>query len=236
MVYATGIKSSYGQNVYETGIQGVGVRVKIWGRYAVNPLPLPIWTLYENDNVMSGPITLELIKTGPVSGGIMPNGVLIRENLGAGYGSPLSPSITNTIVQSSTCSVSTKNIQVKLDDVIAAEMENVGSTYNPKNFTVGLNCDLGARVSATLTGTKNTDTNADGVLKISNAGSNGVADGVGIQILYNNVPMPLNKLLSLKTFTNEIENIPFTAQYYQTKSTVTMGSVNATATLDITYQ
>ena len=106
MVYFSGVKSSYGQNVYETGLQGVGVRVKIWGRYVVNPQPLRFWTLMDGDNLMSGPVTLELIKTGPVSGGIMPAGVLIRENLGENNESPLSPSITNTIVQSSTCSVS----------------------------------------------------------------------------------------------------------------------------------
>jgi len=144
--------------------------------------------------------------------------------------------INNITIVASTCTTSTTNIQITLDDILASKMNSVGSTYNPKNFNVGLNCDPGARVSATLRGNDNPDTSADGVLQLSNAGSDDVADGVGIQILSNSIPMPLDKLMPLKTFTGTQETLPFTVQYYQTKSEIKTGKANATATLEITYQ
>jgi type 1 fimbria pilin len=48
--------------------------------------------------------------------------------------------------------------------------------------------------------------------------------------------MALNNNIVLKTSAGGQETFPFTAQYYQTKSSVTSGAANATATLNLTYQ
>ncbi|MGA5656269.1 fimbrial protein [Rahnella contaminans] len=248
MAYLSSQISSYGNNVYETGIDGIGIRVSF---SSVNGSPgtdiqmpgvavsiptviygIPAYGI----RAIDGYITVTLIKTGPVSGGVMPAGVVMKLSIaGVTVGEPTA-SIGSVVVIGSTCTVTNDNIQIKLDDILASKMSGVGSTYNPKNFNVGLNCDPGARVSATLRGNDNPDTSVDGVLQLSNAGNDDVADGVGIQILNNNVPMPLDKLISLRTFTTTQETLPFTVRYFQTKSEIKTGKANATATLEITYQ
>jgi type 1 fimbria pilin len=248
MAYLSSQISSYGNNVYETGVDGIGIRVSFSGKLGspgtdiqmpgvAISIPtvsygLPAYGI----RAIDGYITVTLIKTGPVSGGLMPSGVVMRLTIaGVTVGEPTA-SIGSVVVIGSTCKITNENIQIKLDDILASKMNSVGSTYNPKNFNVGLNCDPGARVSATLRGNDNPDTTADGVLQLSNAGGDDIADGVGIQILNNNVPMPLNQLISLRTFTTTQETLPFTVQYFQTKSEIKTGKANATATLEITYQ
>lgn len=230
--------SSYGNSVYDTPIKGVGIRVSVWGIYAESPsitVNIPMGTSVYGPTAYTRNTTVELVKTGPISAGttslerIM--GIEVEAKGGINY-----LVINNITIVASTCTTSTTNIQITLDDILASKMNSVGSTYNPKNFNVGLNCDPGARVSATLRGNDNPDTSADGVLQLSNAGSDDVADGVGIQILSNSIPMPLDKLMPLKTFTGTQETLPFTVQYYQTKSEIKTGKANATATLEITYQ
>lgn len=248
MAYLSSQISSYGNNVYETSVDGIGIRVSFSGVYRspgtdiqMPGVPMSLPTVISGLPAygirgIDGYITVTLIKTGPVSGGVMPAGVVMRLSIaGVTVGEPTA-SIGSVVVIGSTCKVTNENIQIKLDDILASKMSGVGSTYNPKNFNVGLNCDPGARVSATLRGNDNPDTSVDGVLQLSNAGGDDVADGVGIQILNNNVPMPLDQLISLRTFTTTQETLPFTVRYYQTKSDIKTGKANATATLEITYQ
>ncbi len=74
------------------------------------------------------------------------------------------------------------------------------------------------------------------VLALNGQGTPGTADGVGIQMLYNNVPLQLNNRIVLKRSAGGQETFPLVARYYQTRSVVRPGSANATATLNITYQ
>lgn len=134
------------------------------------------------------------------------------------------------------CTITNQNIQVPLDDVLASNLTSIGSTVNAKTFNVGLSCNPNAKVNVMMTGVQNTDTSASGVLQLTDAGSAGVANGVGIQILYNGSPLTLNSNVFMKTSAGGVESLPFTARYYQTKSTVTAGSANTIATLNLTYQ
>lgn len=239
MLNNTSKLSSYGNSVYDTPISGVGLRVSVWGTYGENPavtVDIPMGSSAYGPTAYTRNTTIELVKTGPITAGAASFGAVMSIFVEGYGGDGYHLTVNNTTVIASTCTSSTKNIQVTLDDILASKMNGVGSTYNPKNFNVGLNCDPGARVSATLRGNDNPDTSADGVLQLSNAGSDDVADGVGIQILSNNIPMPLDKLIPLRTFTNEQETLPFTVQYYQTKSEIKTGKANATATLELTYQ
>ncbi|HDE1997161.1 TPA: fimbrial protein, partial [Klebsiella quasipneumoniae] len=67
-------------------------------------------------------------------------------------------------------------------------------------------------------------------------GSAGVAQGVGVQLVYNNTPLILGNNLVLKRTNGGQEMFPLTARYYQTNTTVTTGIANASATLSLTYQ
>lgn len=119
---------------------------------------------------------------------------------------------------------------------------NFGSTVGtiPTNAQVtqnlGLTCDAGANINVSLSGTQNPDVADTSVLSLSGQGGAGVAKGVGVQILYNNVPLQLNNKVTLKQSSGGVETFPLVARYYQTKTTVAPGTANATATLNITYQ
>ncbi|WP_273868651.1 fimbrial protein [Serratia odorifera] len=80
------------------------------------------------------------------------------------------------------------------------------------------------------------DITNNAILALTNAGTARVADGLGVQILYNGAPLKRNTNLLLKTSAGGVESLPFSARYYQTKSAVKLGKVNATATLNLTYQ
>lgn len=237
MTYLGGVTTGI-TNVYKTNVTGIGIRANGF-TYFGNPAGQ--YSVYSS--AMSGPytaayFTIELVVTGPVSPGVIKKGEI-------GYvsydGSPSIKSATLTLgsdvkVTSTGCSLKTQNINIKLDDISDAELVSVGTTAKLKDFDIGLDCDANARVNVQLKGTQNPDTKADGVLKLTNAGSAGVAKGVGIQMLYDNKPMTLNQRVVLKSSAGGLETFTFGAQYYQTKAAVSDGSANATATLDITYQ
>ena len=64
----------------------------------------------------------------------------------------------------------------------------------------------------------------------------GTAEGVGVQLVYNTIPLQLNNRILLKQSAGGQEAFPLTARYYQTRAVVKPGSANATATLNVTYQ
>ncbi|QLK62951.1 fimbrial protein [Enterobacteriaceae bacterium Kacie_13] len=237
MVYGAATKSSL-KDVYLTNIPGIGIRSKLYGTYAYFNAP-PTGTSQGGGATFTNTSgsTVELIAIGPVSSGELtpgPVGVVYFNE------TPTINSYTVNIsggtINSAECSITNKNINITLDDVLEADLTSVNSTAKPKSFDLGLDCKTGAKVNVKLTGVANTDTSAAGVLQLSNAGGTGVAKGVGIQIIYNNAPLDLNKNIVLITSNGGQEALPFTAQYFQTKSTVTTGSANATATLEVTYQ
>ncbi|WP_273870319.1 fimbrial protein [Serratia odorifera] len=141
----------------------------------------------------------------------------------------------NTVTQLA-CSLNATNIQVPLGDVLATEFTGVGTTLKPKAFNVGLACDANAKINVSLGGAQSAESSDSSILQLTNAGSDGVAKGVGVQLLYNNTPLKLNQVMPLKTSAGGQETFPFTAHYYQTAENITAGSANTTATLNISYQ
>ncbi|WP_330985259.1 MULTISPECIES: fimbrial protein [Enterobacterales] len=142
---------------------------------------------------------------------------------------------TEVIVQTVSCKVETPIVNVHLDEILATELTGVGSVAKPKSFSIGMTCDEGVSISAKFTGKSDENTtNEQGVLALSN-GDIGIADGVGIQLLYKNNPVKLNNTNKLASSAGYIE-LPFTAQYYQTKNLIKPGAANAVATVEILYQ
>lgn len=236
MVY-NGANATSTPGVYRTNVPGVGISLVNYNNDGAFFFSSPAsFRSVDYAGIFGiGDNTLHLVKTGDITPGVLAPGVV-----GNIYGDDkvitVQSSISAVTIVSAACSISTPKVNVPLDDVLAGSLTSMGSTAKPKAFNVGLDCNAGARVNAMLTGVQNTDNSADGVLQLTNAGSEGVATGVGIQILYNNAPMALNNNIVLKTSVGGQEMLPFTAQYYQTKNSVTSGSANATATLNLTYQ
>jgi type 1 fimbria pilin len=223
--------------VYGTNVPGVGIMMAGYTQAGTFNYSVPPGVRGINGigGYGVGSSTLKLVKVGNIAPGVLNQGMV-----GHTYGDDnvtglqlILPAVTIVPVA---CSITNSNIVVPLDDVLASNFISVSTTVKPKQFNINLNCDAGARVNAVLTGTQNTDTSTAGVLQLTGAGSADVATGVGVQILYNNAPLALNNNMVLKTSTGGQEAFPFTAQYYQTKDSVTAGSANAIATLNLTYQ
>jgi type 1 fimbria pilin len=100
-----------------------------------------------------------------------------------------------------------------------------------------LSCNNNTNVNVTLNGEQNPETSDASVLALSGQGSESVAKGIGVQLLYNGAPLKLNEMFKFETTeSNAIVTYPLTARYIQTEDKIKAGSANATATLNLTYQ
>lgn len=146
--------------------------------------------------------------------------------------------ITGTI-QRNTCTVTTDtaNQLVTLGDIRTKAFTASGSASQPVAFTIGLeNCGSAASaVSLTFTGEADT-TNSALLSLTSQVGS---ATGVGVAILDSQRTLvPLNSASRQYTIDPQqtIQSLTFYGEMVATSSTVTAGSVDATATFSLTYQ
>lgn len=137
------------------------------------------------------------------------------------------------------CSITTPTLNFPIGNVLAEKFGTSIGTIpaNAQNTQdLGLNCDVGANINVRLQGAQNADVSTTSVLALTGQGDANVAKGVGVQLLYNGVPLELNNRIALKQSSGGQETFPITARYYQTKTSVSTGKANASATLDLTYQ
>lgn len=225
-------------NVYATNISGVGISFStVGGSY----WGIPPKSIYYNGTIgvaENNSRVIKLIKTGPIASGSLQSG-LVAKSYTDGGGDIAKYYISGGSVTSLACSLTTQSVSVPLDPVLANSFTAVNSTKGDKPFTIGLSCNAGARINASLSFAQNSETSNNSVIKLTGAGSSGVATGVGIQLLYGSTILKNNTNVVLKTASGGSQEFPagaFTARYFQTKSTVTTGDANATATLNLTYQ
>lgn len=186
--------------------------------------------------------TWKLVKTGEMKSGIINlpaitmeyQTLVSKQDKGALFTYNFTPIALNVLA----CSILNSSINVALDPINVNRFTSLGMTDGDKKFTIGLDCDAGARINVSLSGTQNADTSNNSVLALNNSDSPGSATGVGIQLLYDNNPLKLGDHIALKTSSggNEFPVNAFTARYYQTKAIATAGEANTTATLNLTYQ
>lgn len=229
-------------NTYETTIPGIGLRVSNTSnndRYL--PYSENFGVLTYGGRLGKNGLRMELIKLSKEGTGAGALNYAPAVNIvGSSSSEPASPmgtvSMTANIIPVK-CSIETPNIKVPLGDVYMTDFLDVGTTIGERKFDLGLSCDPETKINVTLSANKNTDIARDDIISLSNYGSEGVADGVGVQILYNGSPLANNSTLDLyQTKTSGLISLPFIARYYQTKKIIASGEANATATLNITYQ
>lgn len=183
---------------------------------------------------------MSFVKTGNIISGNVNTGVL---GYAVGDGNLSLKAITVNLVGAKVtqvaCSPTTQNLSFPIGNVPATNFSTTPGTIPAGGQTtqnLGLSCDTGANINVSLSGTQNPDIANNSVLALTGQGSAGVASGVGVQILYNGTPLQLNNRIVLKQSSGGQETFPLTARYYQTKTAVTTGSANTSATLSITYQ
>lgn len=232
VVYLSGIESPIA-GVFNTNLGGVGIKVS--GMPGNFTLPVYAPGFYN-----LGYYTVSLVKTGEITSGLLTPGLIAQAWFGTpgNYFTQISLD-ANSQVTVLSCSLSSQVMTFDLGTLSASEFsDSVGfSPAQTNTQNLGLNCNPGANINVELKGTQNPNAmdNAS-ILALTGQGGNNVADGVGVQLLYNNTPLQLNNRLMMKQSPGGQETFPLTARYYQTKSIVTAGEANATATLDITYQ
>ncbi|MBJ2066365.1 fimbrial protein [Serratia odorifera] len=226
-------------NVYKTGVPGLGIRVQAGNSNFYYTNPATTFTEMNANRIWAWSnwgayFKISLVKFAATGNGAIP-AKRVRVNL-TGLGDVLVLDITGGVINTVACSISSTNISVPLGDVLATQFTGVGATPVTKGFNLGLNCDANAKVNVSLSGTANSDIANSDILALTNAGTAGVADGLGVQVLYNGAPLKRDTNLLLKTSAGGVETLPFSARYFQTKSAVKPGKASATATLNLTYQ
>ncbi|MFL4367165.1 fimbrial protein [Enterobacter asburiae] len=240
MRYLNATPSTYGNHVYNTNVNGIGVRFSS-GNYFENPTNTFSYTAQASYVEWWGG-KIELIVTGPVASGSLTPGVLgvvmLQDSDGV-YRDGLTTTLLDGTINVLACSITTPQLTFPIGDISAATFgSTVGTTpagaQNTQNL--GLNCDPGANVNVSLSGIQNPDVATTSVLALTGQGNTGTAKGVGVQLLYNGTPIMLNTRLPLNVATGGQQAFPLTARYYQTQATVEPGTANASATLNLTYQ
>jgi major type 1 subunit fimbrin (pilin) len=199
-----------------------------------------------------GQAEMAFVQTGAITAGSVTGGVIfqgtsatnINGSVSVGT-SPLGNSVVYPFSLSSTTKVSvaactTPDVTVNMGSHQQWEFNGVGSATTPAvSFDIAVNaCPSGLAkiqyqfipVNAVLDAT-------NGVLALSDSST---ATGIGVQ-LKDDGGNALNyktqyTLSGYNTATGGSYNIPLTAAYYQTASTVTPGSANAVLTFTMTYQ
>lgn len=234
----------FGQSVYKTNVQGVGIRLTQIGEGGTAYAPTGQFTRVWRDFKYGDPglfawkvgdgFRLELIKTGTISTGTLRTGIYASLDDSA-HTPVMSINITDGgSFYTTACEVENKSITVPMGDVKRSEFTAVGSTAANKTFNILLNCDASTNIKMTLTATSDSS-KAPGVIALNPASGGTVADGVGIQLLNNNNPVTLGAPITIGTAPGGSSRVEMVARYYQTKSTVTAGEANGTATFTFTY-
>lgn len=227
-------------DVYNTNVPGVGVRLAFESSAWSFTSSGYRRTYPNNAGIYTIGLTVSFVKTGNITSGIVNSGML-GYAVGDGNMSlkAITVNLTGAKVTQVACSVATEYLSFPIGDVPATNFSSTPGTIpsggqNTQNL--GLSCDPQANINVSLSGTQNPDIPNSSVLALTGQGSAGVASGVGVQLLYNGSPFLLNNRIVLKQSSGGQETFPLTARYYQTKSAVTTGTANTSATLNITYQ
>jgi type 1 fimbria pilin len=241
-----------GQTLYQSGIAGLAYRIvtagagSTAGRYGTGPLPRQLsgvactsgsnwWRLCGGT---WGSYRLQLVKIAAITGsGTLTTGS-ITQALIPGQTTIMNYTIGSGTVQTVACSVTNSNITVNMGTTKNTDFSGPGSTSGDADFAINLNCDASTNVNLTLAaGSSGADNATEGVLKLDNSGAAQSASGVGVQVLFNNAPVALGKMLKIATTTADgMYAVPLKARYYQTLDRVTPGKADANATFTMTYQ
>lgn len=140
------------------------------------------------------------------------------------------------------CTVTTPAVQVAMPQANTKDLPSVGSTTGSTSLNVGLTCDAGVRVFATLSDVT-VPSNTSTTLSLT---ADSTAQGIGYQILYSGSPVAFGADSAAAGNANQfavtagqtgggVVDVPLTARYIRT-GVIRAGSANAKATITMSYQ
>ncbi|HEY1996125.1 fimbrial protein [Paraburkholderia sp.] len=199
-------------------------------------------------NVLQG--VFELVKTGTPavgSGGFPAVGTVnAREYANAGNQSSSTINFNYTILNNSipSCSVTTTDVAVSMPYTKTSAFQGVGTTTAVTSLNLGMVCDANAHPSISFMDSAN-PSNQSNALTLAPGST---ATGVGVQILYQSIPVmfspgvysyttsntPTTNGVALGTLSGT-QTVPLQARYIQTGPSVTPGMIKAVATFTMNY-
>ena len=224
--------SSLGEGIYDTNVPGIGIKVSTGGAvfpysitYTGQGLTQPAdykVDLYKTaSNIQSGTITSGQIATVACNSTNIYNSIVLN-----------AINVVNTA-----CTVNTSSLTVPLGTVYASEFNTgtVGSTSQETAFKIPLNCpSAGVSVKMQLDG--DTVSGFSTALALSDNGTDGVADGYGVQVLTGSSPIIIGTPTQVATTTSGQVDVQLKARYIKTQTISNSGRADSTATFTLTYE
>lgn len=138
-------------------------------------------------------------------------------------------------INSLKCSTKSSSYNINMGTWYDTQFKNIGDVSKNVDIPITLSCAAGTNIKATVTSSAGYIDVNTGKLKLS--GTN-PATGIGIQLLdKNNNPIKLNTKNSLQNQVASGDYIfGWKARYIKTGSTITPGSANSIATVNILYE
>ncbi|MBG6036499.1 fimbrial protein [Proteus cibarius] len=230
--------------IVQTNIPGIGIQVKLHELGLLNLTHSNIIDPLGNHYTIINPYwTVKILKTGRVteSGSVnwgmlakaVQNNTLPRNstwNISSLY-LPLNAIRINSLK----CSTKSSSYNVNMGTWYDTQFKNIGDVSKNVDIPITLSCAAGTNIKATVTSSAGYIDVNTGKLKLSGTNS---ATGIGIQLLdKNNNPIKLNTKNSLQNQVASGDYIfGWKARYIKTGSTITPGSANSIATVNILYE
>jgi len=236
--------------VYQTNIAGVGIAVagSIYNSYSgwtswngfTTTYGGPVWTPLSGNYSVGAQVAVALVKTGPVTGGVVPGSVVLNfapyTSGGVQTGQRDTYAITPVTMVALACT--TPDVTVPLGTHSPGEMASVGATTVAVGFNINLNnCPAGLNSIQYRIDPVTTVINTAQSVVALNSGS--TASGIGVQLL-NGAGTAAFPLKTYQTFSGYVKStggsyiIPFNARYYRT-GTITPGTANTSMTFTMQY-
>ncbi|MGY2799625.1 type 1 fimbria pilin [Ewingella americana] len=225
-------RSLDGTNTYASGINGVGLKLKVRGQYV--PSSGYHWetNISTNGSIRYNPeIEVILVKTGDITSGPLALGPLISVAVNATNDAAVTYSLASGNVMQASCEITgSSRIPVAMGEAKMEDFKGKGSTLTPVNINIPLHCDSNAKVNISFAATSS---KGDGIIDLTSGG----AEGVGIQLKLRDTRVDFDHTLFVAQATEQGNfNIPLSAAYIQTADKIKPGDANAVANFTISYQ
>jgi hypothetical protein len=174
MRYINASLSSYGNHVYATNINGIGIRLSS-GNYFENPDNTFTYNAQSSYVEWWGG-KVELVVTGPVSSGPLTTGVIGVVTLQGSDGvfrDGLTVQLTGGTINALACSVQSSQLTFPIGDIPASVFGTViGTTPSGAQNTqnLGLSCSAGTNINISLSGIQNPDSANTSVMALTGQG------------------------------------------------------------------
>jgi type 1 fimbria pilin len=220
--YSEMLRQSTGvENIYTTGISGVGIKVYVTGEnQVIFKNPRYHYQTYSGTTKVRGVrgITIELYKTGDIVSGAFDKGKYFSISMGGLE--PLSGSVGAGEVIQASCTVTNANRTIPLGRHKKQDFSGPESTSPWTDFDISLNCSKDARINVRFDAKVDNTPTSQEVIKLDSAQGDIAATGVGIQLGYrsDNSLVEFGKEKYYWTASSDgNEVIQLRARYYQTQ-------------------